>query len=149
MTGIVPRSLAESLAAEPAGVQEKWFANLYLLKPLVLGTLALFWIATAFVSLGPGWDMGIALMREGGITGIAAPLIVTAGALADLFIGVGIAVRRTARPALYAALVLSLLYVVIATILVPRLWIDPLGPLLKIAPILALNVVALAILEDR
>jgi hypothetical protein len=38
---------------------------------------------------------------------------------------------------------------VLGSILVPRLWIDPLGPMLKIWPVLALNLVALAILEDR
>lgn len=149
MTGIVPRSVETSLRTAPATVQEKWFARLYLLKALVFGVFSAFWIATAFMSLGPGWDIGIGLMHEGGVTGIAAPLTVIAGALADLCIGIGIAYRRTARPALYAALLLSLAYVVIGTILVPRLWIDPLGPMLKIWPVLALNLVALAILEDR
>ena len=149
MTGIVPRSLEASLRTAPATVQEKWFARLYLLKALVFGVFSAFWIATAFMSLGPGWDIGIGLMHEGGVTGIAAPLTVIAGALADLCIGIGIAFRRTARPALYAALLLSLAYVAIGTILVPRLWIDPLGPMLKIWPVLALNLVALAILEDR
>jgi hypothetical protein len=32
---------------------------------------------------------------------------------------------------------------------VPRLWSDPLGPMLKIRPVIALSLVALAILEDR
>jgi uncharacterized protein YbjT (DUF2867 family) len=149
MTGIVPRSLEASLASEPATVQEKWFARLYLFKPVVFVVFSAFWIATAFLSLGPGWDIGIGLMHEGGVFGLAAPLTVIAGALADLCIGAGIAFRRTARPALYAAVVLSLVYVVLGSILVPRLWIDPLGPMLKIWPVLALNLVALAILEDR
>jgi uncharacterized protein YbjT (DUF2867 family) len=149
MTGIVPHSLEASLASEPATVQEKWFARLYLLKPVVFVVFSAFWIATAFMSLGPGWDIGIGLMHEGGVYGLAAPLTVIAGALADLCIGIGIAFRRSAGPALYAALVLSLVYVVIGSILVPRLWIDPLGPMLKIWPVLALNLVALAILEDR
>jgi hypothetical protein len=34
-------------------------------------------------------------------------------------------------------------------VLVPRLWADPLGPMLKILPIVVLNLVALAILDDR
>jgi uncharacterized protein YbjT (DUF2867 family) len=149
ITGILPRSLKASLASEPATVQEKWFAKLYLLKPVVFAVFSAFWIATAVMSLGPGWQIGIGLMHEGGVHGVAAPLTVIAGAFADLCIGIGIAVRRAARPALYAALVLSLVYVVIGSILVPRLWIDPLGPMLKIWPVLALNLVALAILEDR
>jgi len=34
-------------------------------------------------------------------------------------------------------------------VLVPRLWIDPIGPLLKIWPIMVLILVAIAIHEDR
>ena len=148
-TGIHPRSLAAALAAEPATVQERWFACLYLLKPLVFCVLVLFWIATGVVSLASGWQTGMELMHQAGLTGFLAPLTIVAGALADLCIGVGIAFRRTARPALWAAFALSVAYMVIGTILVPQLWSDPLGPLLKIWPILALNLVAIAILEDR
>ena len=50
---------------------------------------------------------------------------------------------------MWAAFALSLAYVVIGTLLVPRLWIDPLGPMLKIWPVLALNLMLLAILEER
>lgn len=53
LTGIVPRSLAAALAAEPTTVQERWFAALYLLKPLVLVVLAAFRMATGLLSLGP------------------------------------------------------------------------------------------------
>jgi alpha-glucosidase len=60
---IHPKSLSAFLAAEPASVQERWFARIYLLKPIAFVVLCLFWISTAFVSLGPGWDYGIGLMR--------------------------------------------------------------------------------------
>jgi uncharacterized protein YbjT (DUF2867 family) len=149
LTGIVPQSLNAALNAEPATVQEKWFARLYLLKPLALGVFALFWIVTAFISLGPGWDAGMSLLREGGFAGQAAAATIIAGALADLLIGLGIAWRRTTRAALWSALALSLAYLVIGTLLVPLLWIDPLGSLLKVWPVLALNLLLLAILEER
>jgi uncharacterized protein YbjT (DUF2867 family) len=149
LTGIKPTALRDALSSSPASVQERWFSRLYLLKPAIFTIFSLFWIATAFMSLGPGWDIGVGLMHEGGVTGIAAPLTVVAGALADLAIGFGIAWRKTTRRALYAAFFLSLAYVVIGTLLVPRLWIDPLGPMLKIWPVLALNMTAIAILEDR
>ena len=42
-----------------------------------------------------------------------------------------------------------LLYLIGATVTLPLLWADPLGSLVKIAPILVLNLVALAVLEDR
>lgn len=149
VTGIAPRSLSDILAAIPAGAQERWFARLYLLKPVLLVTLAGFWVATGLISLGPGWTLGLDIMRGGGVTGAMAATAVAGGALADIAIGVGIAFRRSARVALLAALLLSLVYVAIGTALLPALWIEPLGPMLKILPILALILVALAILDDR
>jgi hypothetical protein len=41
------------------------------------------------------------------------------------------------------------MYLVAGTALTPALWADPLGPLLKIAPIMALSLAALAIADDR
>jgi hypothetical protein len=149
VTGIRPTALAAALAREPASVQERWFAQLYFLKPTVLGVLALFWIATGVISLGPGWEQGVSYLREGGIPEGLARAGVVAGALADVAIGIGIAVRRTARAALLAAVAISLFYMVAGTFVLPRLWLDPVGPMLKIWPIIVLSLVALAILTDR
>lgn len=148
MTGIAPQSLTAALSAEPAGVQERWFAVLYLLKPVVLATLSLFWIATGLISLGPAASAGETLLQEAGTGALALPLAL-AGALADLAIGLGIAWRRTARLALAGGVVLSIVYALSATALVPRLWLDPLGPLVKIVPIVVLHLQALATLRDR
>lgn len=148
VTGIVPRSLSAALAAEPPSVQERWFAGLYIIKPLLFTIFPLFWIMTGVVSLTAGWDIGIGLMNEGGAGSLAAPSVI-AGALADIMIGIAIAVRRTSRLGLYAALAISIVYAIAGTLLVPRLWIDPLGPMMKIWPILVLNLAALAILEER
>jgi len=149
VTGIEPRDLAAALAAEPPSVQERWFARLYLLKPLVFGILSLFWIATGIMALGPGWQQGVNLMLEGGVKHGLAEATVVAGAAADICIGIGIALRRTTRFTLYAALAISIVYAFLGTVLVPRLWIDPIGPLLKIWPIMVLILVAIAIREDR
>lgn len=148
VTGIAPRPLASVLLAEPASVQDRWFAYLYVLKPVLFTVFALFWIGTGLISLGPGWEIGIGYMLAGGAGALAGPSVV-AGALADIMIGMAIAVRRTTRMGLYGALAISLFYAVAGTAILPDLWLDPLGPILKIWPILVLNLVALAILEDR
>ena len=148
VTGIKPRDVEAALAAEPPGVQERWFAQLYLLKALVFAVLSLFWIGTGVIALGPGFQMGKGLMQEGGAVTLAGPSVI-AGAFADIALGLGIAIRPLARTALYAALGISLFYVVAGTVLLPRLWADPLGPMFKIWPVIALNLVALAILDDR
>jgi DoxX-like family len=44
---------------------------------------------------------------------------------------------------------ISLFYAVTGTILVPRLWVDPLGPMAKIAVVITLQLVALSIVDER
>jgi uncharacterized protein YbjT (DUF2867 family) len=148
LAGTTPRDLETALAADPASVQERWFARLYLLKPVVLGALSLFWIVTGLVTLGPGFATGEHLLREAGLGEFAGAGAI-AGAVFDIAIGLGIVIRPLARVALFAALGVATFYALGGTILLPRLWADPLGALLKIAPIIALNLVALAILDDR
>jgi uncharacterized protein YbjT (DUF2867 family) len=147
--GAQPTPLAAALAREPASVQERRFARLYFLKPIVFTVLALFWIGTGLISLGPGWEQGVEYLRAGGVPGGMKEAGVIVGALADILIGVGIAFRRTVRPALYAALAISVFYMIAGTFVLPQLWLDPVGPMLKIWPILVLNLVALAMVEDR
>jgi hypothetical protein len=147
--GLHPKGLREFFDSAPASVQERWFARMYLLKPVIFVVLSLFWVSTAFVSLGPGWDHGVGLMREGGAEGVSASLTVIAGALSDLAIGLAIAYRPATRYGLYAAIAISVIYAIVGTMLVPRLWADPLGPMLKIWPIIVLHLAALAILDDR
>jgi hypothetical protein len=148
LTGIRPRKLSEALQSEPASVQERWFAQLYFLKPVVFVVFSAFWILTGLISLGPGWEIGKSLMAEAGMGPLGPPGIVV-GALVDILVGLAVAFRRTSRLGLYAALAVSAFYVVTGTLLVPRLWADPVGPMLKIWPVIALNLVALAILDDR
>ena len=149
LTSIHPQSLDAALAAEPASVQERWFAKLYCLKPIVLAGLAAFWIVTGLLSLTAGYPAARDLLLEAGATRALANAGVVAGSLADIIIGTLIAVRRTAAPALYAAIAVSMFYFVAGTVVLPQLWADPLGPLLKIIPIVILSFVALAILDER
>jgi uncharacterized protein YbjT (DUF2867 family) len=148
LTGIVPRSFSAALASRPVSVQERWFAGLYLLKPAVFIVLSLFWIATGALSLGPAYLAGLRLVQEAGAGPLSSALVL-AGGIADIAIGIGMAVRRTSLLALWVAFAVSMLYLIVATVTMPVLWADPLGPLVKIAPILVLNLVALAVLEDR
>ena len=147
-TGIEPTALSVALARTPVSVQERWFARLYLLKPVIFVVLSLFWIATGVISLTTGYQIGIDLMERTGAGVLAGPSVV-AGAIADIVIGLAIAVRRTSRAGLYGAIALSLFYAAAGTVLLPELWNEPLGPLMKIWPIIVLHFAALAILGER
>jgi hypothetical protein len=107
-----------------------------------------FWIATGIISLTVGYADGIELMLRTGAGRLSAPAVV-AGAIADILVGAAIAYRPTARQGLHAAIALTLFYIAMGTILLPSLWMEPLGPLLKILPILVLHFVALAIRRER
>lgn len=147
-TGIEPKSLQAALAAEPASVQERWFARLYLLKPLAIGGFALFWLLTGIISLGPGYQLAADYMRLAGAGPLSEPSVI-AGGIADILVAFGIIYRPTSRLALVAAIFLSIFYVLAGSILLPQLWRDPLGPMMKIWPILIFNFICLAILDER
>lgn len=148
VTGIRPQSIRQALAAEPTTIQEKWFARLYLLKAVTFVVLPAFWVATGVISLTVGYPSGLELMRSTGAGLLSGPAVVV-GALADIAVGACIAWRRLTVFGLYGALALSLFYVVAGTILRPDLWLEPLGPLVKILPIFVLHLITLAILEER
>jgi hypothetical protein len=148
LTGIRPRSLSEALTAAPAPVQERWFARLFLLKPLAFVVFAFFWLLTGYVSLGPGFDVGMDYMRRADAGALSAPAVI-AGGLADIAVGLGILWRRTTRLALLGGIWITLTYLVIGTLILPELWLDPLGPMMKVWPLLAFNLILLAILDER
>lgn len=149
LTGIVPRRISQSLEARPASVQDRWFATLYLLKPVIIGSLALFWVGSGLASIGPSFSAGLDLMKQGGVPHRWATFVIMAGGVADLAIGVGVAIRRTTRLALLAGIAVSAAYALAGSIVTPWLWLDPLASPLKIAPVVALMLVGLATLRDR
>lgn len=148
-TGLEPTPLRETLAELPASVQEKWFARLYLVKPLILAMLAMFWIATGLIVLAAAFDAATAMLTERGFPLILAIALTASASLADILIGIAIAFRRTCRAGLLAGIGLSLLYMLGAAIIAPELWIEPLGALVKTGPAIVLMLVALAILDER
>lgn len=148
-TGIEPASLEAALAGLPLSIQERWFARLFLCKPLAIGALALFWIVSGLVGLTVGFDDAASLLSRHGLSGWLARGFVGATSILDIAIGVTIGFRRTCGAGLIAGIATSLAYLAGATVMTPELWADPLGPLVKIGPVVVLMLVALAILDDR
>ncbi|WCS23353.1 SDR family oxidoreductase [Methylobacterium sp. NMS14P] len=147
--GLEPTSCAAALAGLAPGVQERWFGRLYLLKPLVVGGLAAFWIVSGLVSLIPGFAAASAILTAHGFPEAAARAATVVTSLADIAVGLAVAVRSTCRRGLLAGIALTLAYMGAAGLVAPELWLDPLGPLIKPWPVMILMLVALAILDDR
>jgi uncharacterized protein YbjT (DUF2867 family) len=142
------RGLEAWLAAHPAGVQEAWFARLYLLKPAVIGVLALFWLVSGLVGLLRPAEAA-AVLAVAGFTPGAAWAAVLGGSLADIALGLMAMHRRSVRIAFWGMMAVTGAYLAGATLWRPDLWLDPLGVLVKTLPAAVLAVVGLALLDDR
>jgi uncharacterized protein YbjT (DUF2867 family) len=148
-TGITPKSLADILAATPASVQDRWFARLYLLKPVALVALAVFWIATGAFALGPGRTAALGHLRQAGFAPAFADFVLVVGSIFDIVLGSLLLVRRFARAALITMLAVTPGYLLVGTLTAPEFWFDPLGPYTKIIPVLIATMLTLAILDER
>lgn len=140
--------LPQTLARYPAGVQELWFARLWLLKPVLIGVLALFWTVSGLVG-ALRWPEAVEILTSRGVEAGLAKALVLGGAATDVVLGLLVLSRRAASPALLGMMAVTLAYLAGSALLAPDLWLDPLGPMVKAVPILALALVALALLEDR
>jgi uncharacterized protein YbjT (DUF2867 family) len=144
-----PADLHAFLAAMPSTVQERRFALSYFLKPFGLVMLALFWIVSGIVGLGPGRSDAVRSLMSTGLPETMAGAAVLAGSLLDILLGTAALVARTSRPALIGMLLASFAYLVAATILLPGLWLDPFGALLKVLPTMIAVGALLALSPDR
>ncbi|MGH6939339.1 DoxX-like family protein, partial [Hypericibacter sp.] len=144
-----PASLQDFLAAHPSTVQDRRFAVGYFLKPLGLAALGLFWIATGILGLGAARSEAAQALVARGLSESVASAAVAGGSLVDIVLGGAVLVARTARPALIGMLVVSLIYLAAATVLMPGLWLDPFGALLKVIPAMIAALAMLALMPDR
>ncbi len=148
--GLHLKSFSQTLAQMPATLQDRLHARLYFVKPLLQLTLALFWIFTGVIALLPGpFAAAVALVTESGVDYALAATLVWLGCVLDILLGVLFLQQRWVRFAGAAQIVLSLGYLFVLTCLKPELWIDPLGPLLKVVPLIAATAAVMALSEKR
>jgi len=148
LNGLRIRDLGEILAASPAGVQERWFAQLYFLKPLGLAALAVFWAVSGLVGLVRAYQAA-AVLAPAGVGHVMALALVWGGAAVDLTLAICVCHRRTAARALFGMIAVSLAYLAGASLWRPDLWLDPLGPLPKVVPAMVLAFVLAGMMEER
>ncbi len=140
--------LADTLAAMPATVQERWFARLYLLLPIAVATLSVFWLATGFIALFD-IERAAAVLANTPVSKSMAQALVVGGAALDIILGGAILYRPWAKSACVGMIVLTLAYLVSGTLLTAALWLDPLGPFVKVLPSMVLALTVASILENR
>lgn len=135
--GVRARAPTAALSAAPASVQDVWHARLWFVRPAAIVALGLFWLVTGLITFGPGWSRAVAVLHEGGYGRWAEP-VAGWGAALDIALGVALFVRPwTGRAAVLMALA-TVGYLAAATVSLPQYWADPLGPWLKVVPMIIL-----------
>lgn len=140
------RPLATTLADLPSTAQERRFARTWFLLPLAVVTLSLFWIASGVIALS---DPAKAAMVLEDVPGMLARSVVVGGGIADIALGLAILWRPTARLACIGMAALSSGYLLGGAMFAPALWLDPLGPMVKVFPGIVLALLIAALLEER
>ncbi|MGZ5805184.1 MAG: hypothetical protein ACXWJT_13530 [Xanthobacteraceae bacterium] len=103
-TGLKPQALYEILDAQPATVQDRWFARLYWIKPFAIAILALNWVFAGIPAFLETWESNFSLL--GVPNSVRAALIVDAAL--SVIVGICVCIRPTARAALVGMIALSL-----------------------------------------
>lgn len=146
--GATCRTLDETLGLMPATPQDRWFARMFLLLPLAIATLSLFWTASGLIALAqPGRAAAILTLR--GMAEAPALALVRAGAVADIALGLALLWRRWTRAAALGMLGLASAYLLGSLLWTPDLWLDPMGPMLKVLPALPLALAVALLVEPR
>lgn len=108
---------------------------------LLRASLILVWLLTGAASLVELNGQSSALLQQAGLVKSAwREALIVGGALVDIALGLALWLRP-GRLVYAAALIGMLAMTLIATLLLPALWLHPLGPLLKNLPIAAVLVV--------
>lgn len=147
--GFAPRSLDSALRDSPAQVQDRWHARLFFVAPAVRWVLALLWFASALVGFLFGAEWTRRFGEAAGLPLHLAELARLATSAVDVGIGLLVLLDRRGRWATIVQLAVVLGYTLTLGWVLPQLWADPLGALLKNLPILALILVHGAIADSR
>ena len=108
-------------------------------RPLLLLSLALVWMATGIVSIGPGHAAGEALLAQAGISAPARPWLIYGGGTADLLLGALLFSPRWRSLVLLLQCLLMLGYTALVSVLLPVAWLSPLGEVIKNVPMLVVT----------
>lgn len=146
-TGETLSTLQQTLTRLPATRQERSFARIELIFPVLVVAFALFWIASGLIGLAQ--RSAATALIEAQLGSLLANVSVIAGSLLDISIGTTLLTRKYFRSACLAAAGTSLAYMILGSVLTPGLWADPLGPLAKIIPTIGLALMLAAYAEER
>lgn len=149
-TGLAPSRMEDELADNPSTLQDRLHARSAFAVALLRVMLGLFWVTTGVISLLPSVNaVAASFVSVTGLGEAASHMLVTAGAFADIALGLPFLIGWRVR--LFGALqiALSLAYLAVLSFWLPALWLDPFGPMLKVVPVIFATLIVMAWAEPR
>ena len=146
LLGCSATPLQQTLAQASARAEDRLSARIGLLMPLVIAGLSLFWIASGLI--------GAARLSQAAETLAEWPVwlaktSVLFWAAVDVALGLTVLYRPWVKRALWGMVTVCGIYLVSASVFTPALWLDPLGPLVKVIPAALLALITLPMVESR
>ena len=141
------RPLEDTLRQMPSTAQERVYARAQLAFPIILLMLSVFWIASGIIGF-LRHDVATEVLRPQFSAALSSAFVMS-GSVVDVLIGLGLLVRRWVRPAAILSILVALGYMLAGTVFTPQLWLDPLGPFVKILPAIAAGLCVAALAEER
>lgn len=132
----------------PSQTQDRWQARLYFLRPLLKTSLILLWLLSGLIPLlNPASAEN--MLALAGFPASSFPWIRVLTCSWDMLLALGLLWSVNSRLMGALQLITVLSYTLVASLLLPHLWLDPLAPLLKNIPLLVAIAMSLAIEERR
>jgi len=111
--------------------------------------LGLFWLVTGFLTLTVARPGAMDVLAGAGLTGTAGTAVFWLTSLFDIAVGLAMLAKWRVRSTAALMIAGTLGYVAGISWLAPDLWIDPLGPVIKVFPAMALALLVAATEDER
>lgn len=141
-------ALPQILQTLHLGPEHRLQARMALLMPLCVAILAVFWFTSGLFGLISLANAAAHLETAGWGSGAARASVVF-WSLVDIGLAAALLWRPWAQKACLGMVAVSAIYLGLGSLITPGMWLDPLGPMIKIGPAIGLALVTWALLEER
>lgn len=146
--GRAAKPLEETYAGFAAQVEDRLFARVQLLAPLLLVALALTWIWKGAAGLAAFDEITAALLAQG-MPEFTSRLVVAGISTMSIALGLSLFVRKWAVRTLVVMVFVAIFYGAALTFMAPAMWADPFGAGADLLVTIAAALAARAMLDTR
>lgn len=147
--GFTPRGFSDGLNRMVSGVQDRWHARLFFLRPALRLSLAFLWVATGIVSVIFATTFAYPILNAAHIPPVWQDFLCYSASLIDCALGLALLCNYRVKLTAAVQLLFMLIFTGIITVMMPAYWLHPFGPVTKNIPLLIATLIMMAIESDR